>query len=234
MMSMGHVYHAVVYNSVRALLEYLSHDRDVVTVLPVYDSLTRELERRGLAGPQSAVHELCLMSKARLLYHHATTAKMFKMKIMRDVLEKALACFPNNSMFLGLYAWNEGRTKIENRVRTLMRDVVLKERQETVVGWAFAIWAEMRMVGAGGVYNVHAVRALLEQAVGCERYVYAHFLFFFLDTSELWINFPRVNRTKFNVGLWMIYVEFEMREKDLRRAKEVFFRGVHCCPWSKG
>lgn len=179
MMSMGHVYHAVVYNSVRALLEYLSHDRDVVTVLPVYDSLTQELERRGLTGPQSAVHELCLMSKARLLYHHATTAKMFKMKIMRDVLEKALACFPNNSMFLGLYAWNEGRTKIENRVRTLMRDVVLKERKETVVGWAFAIWAEMRMVGTGGVYNVHAVRALLEQAVGCERYVYAHFLFFF-------------------------------------------------------
>lgn len=178
MMSMGHVYHAVVYNEVRALLQYLSHDQDVVTVFPVYDSLTQELERRGLTGPQSAMYELCLMSKARLLYHHAKTAKMFKMKIMRDVLEKALKCFPNNSVFLGLYAWNEGRTKIENRVRTLVRDVVLEERKETVVGWAFAIWAEMRMVGTGGVYNVHAVRALLEQAVGCERYVFISFVLF--------------------------------------------------------
>lgn len=170
MMSMGHIYHAVVYNEVRALLEYFSHDRDVNTALPIYDSLVQELERRDLTGPLYAVHELCLMSKARLLYHHATTGKMFKMKVMRDTLEKALAWFPNNSVFLGLYAWNEGRTKIENRVRTLMRDVVLEERKETVVGWAFAIWAEMRMVGSSGVYNVHAVRALFEQAVGCERY----------------------------------------------------------------
>lgn len=181
-MSMGHIYHAVVYNEVRALLEYLSRDQDVIATLSIYDSLIQELERRDLTGPLSAVHELCLMSKARLLYHHATTGKMFKMKVMRDALEKALARFPNNSIFLGLYAWNEGRTKIENRVRTLMRDVVLEERKETIIGWAFAIWAEMRMVGTGGVYNVHAVRALLEQAVGCERYTPPplHFLWMYV------------------------------------------------------
>lgn len=171
MMSMGHVYHAVVYNEVWAMLEYLSHDQDLATALPVYEALVQDLERRNLTGPQSAVHELCLMSKARLLYHHATTARMFKMKVMRDVLEQALALFPNNSLFLGLYAWNEGRTKIENRVRALMRDVVLEGEKGTVIGWAFAIWAEMRMVGTGGRYNVHAVRALFEQAVECERYV---------------------------------------------------------------
>lgn len=55
-----------------------------------------------------------------------------------------------------------------------------------------------------------------------------------LCTRGPWIKFPCVSRTKSNIGLWMIYVEFEMREKDLRRAKEVFFRGVRCCPWSKG
>lgn len=229
---MGHVYHAVVYNEVRALLEYLFHDRDVVTALPVYDSLIQELERRGLTGSQSAVHELCLMSKARLLYYHATTAKMSKMKIMRDILEKALTWFPNNSVFLGLYAWNEGRTKIENRVRTLMKDVVLEERKETVVGWTFAVWAEMRMVGASGDYNVHAVRALLEQAVGCERFVCSCFIFLGTSGGD-GLTFS-VNRTKSNVGLWMVYVEFELREKDSRRAKEVFLRGVRCCPWSKG
>lgn len=43
-----------------------------------------------------------------------------------------------------------------------------------------------------------------------------------------------MSRTKFNVGLWMIYVEFELKEKDPRRAKEALFRGVRCCPWSKG
>lgn len=176
MMSMGHVYHAVAYNEIRALLEYISHDQDLATVLPLYDSLVQELERRNLAGPQSSVHEMCLMSKARLLYHHATTARIFKMKIIRDFLEQSVVLFPNNSIFLGLYAWNEGKTKIENRVRTLIRDVTLEEGKETVVGWTFAVWAEMRMVGAGGGYNAHAVRALLEHAVECDRYIALRFI----------------------------------------------------------
>lgn len=176
MVSMGHIYHAVVYNEIRALLEYLSHDQDISIALPLFKNLIEDLERRNLTGSHSAVHELCLMAKSRLLYHHSTTAKMFKMKIMRDVLEQALTLFPSNSMFLGLYAWNEGRTKIENRVRTLMRDIVLDEGKETIVGWIFAIWAEMRMVGVRGLYNIHAVRALLEQAVECDRYVHFPYL----------------------------------------------------------
>lgn len=29
-------------------------------------------------------------------------------------------------------------------------------------------------------------------------------------------------------------MEFEIREKELKRAKEVLFRGIRNCPWSKG
>lgn len=171
MLSLGHTLHAVIYTEVRALFEYLICNREVTAALPTYDVFVAELEKRGLSGPHSAVHEICLMAKARLLYYHSTTARLFKMKTMRDSLEHALSVFPNNSVLLGLFMWNEGRVKIENRVRTLVRDVILKEGAETVIGYSFAIWAEMHLRGFEGRYNPHAVRALFEQAVQSSRLV---------------------------------------------------------------
>ncbi|PWW79846.1 DUF1740-domain-containing protein [Tuber magnatum] len=208
MLSLGRVNHAIAFAEVRALLEYLASNREVVASLPIYTDFLSELDRRGLCGPNSAVHERCLMTEARLLYYHSSASRLFKIKTMRDFLSDSLQLFPNNSVFLELFAWNEAKTKIENRVRTLMRDVVLKEGTETILGYGFAIWTEMRMISAGGRYNPHTVRALLEQAV-------------------------EANRTKYNFTLWVIYVEFEIREKELTRAKEVLFRGIRNCPWSK-
>lgn len=109
-------------------------------------------------------------------------------------------------MFLSLYAWNEARTRIENRVRTLLRDHVLVDGKESVIGWTFAIWAELQLPHR---YNVHAVRSLFERAVECEA-------------------------TKSSIALWRLYAEFELREKEPRRAKDVLFRAVRNCPWSKG
>jgi hypothetical protein len=228
MLSLGHAYHAVVYTETRALLEYLIC-REVTAALSIYDIFVAELEKRSLSGPYSAVHEACLMAKARLLYYHATTARLFKVKIMRDSLEQALSVFPNNSVLLGLFAWSEGRVKIENRVRTFIRDVILREGAETVIGYSFAIWAEMRLRGSGGRYNPHAVRALFERAAEGSRLVCDP-----LSQSFEWNANPSIHRTKFNVGLWAMYVEFELREVDPEKAKDVLFRGIQNCPWSKG
>ncbi|RPB06131.1 DUF1740-domain-containing protein [Choiromyces venosus 120613-1] len=208
MLSLRRVNHAITFAEVRALLEYLASNREVTASLPIYADLLSELDGRGLGGPSSAIHERCLMAEARLLYYHSRTSRLFKMKTMRDFLNDALQMFPNNSVFLELFVWNEAKVRIENRARTLVRDVVLKEGTETILGYSFAIWTEMRMIGAGGRYNPHAVRALFEQAV-------------------------ETNRTKYNFSLWMIYMEFEIREKEMKRAKEVLFRGIRNCPWSK-
>ncbi|CAZ79699.1 unnamed protein product [Tuber melanosporum] len=208
MLSLGRVNHAIAFVETRALLEYLVSNREVAASLPIYADFLSELDRRGLCGPNSAVHERCLMTEARLLYYHSSTSRLFKIKTMRDFLNNSLQMFPNNSVFLELFVRNEAKTKIENRTRMLMRDVVLKEGSETILGYGFAIWAEMRMIGAGGRYNPHAVRALFEQAV-------------------------ETDRTKYNFGLWAIYVGFEIQERELKRAKEVLFRGIRNCPWSK-
>jgi len=197
---------AGIYNDLRALLEYLADGNSLDAAIAVYNGFLSELGRRSLAGPTSHFHELCLFRKARLIYMHSTTARPFKPATLRFHLEAALEMFPRNMAFLSLYAWNESRTKIENRLRTVVRDRVLKDGNETVAGWLFAVWAEMRMAQH---YNVHAVRHLFERAVECSR-------------------------TRYSVQLWRMFVEFEIRHKEYRRAKDILSRGIRHCPWSKG
>jgi hypothetical protein len=37
-----------------------------------------------------------------------------------------------------------------------------------------------------------------------------------------------------SVLIWRIYIEFEARYGEPQRAKELIFRGMRECPWSKG
>ena len=72
-------------------------------------------------------------------------------------------------MFLTMYHANEARFRIDDRVRAIVRDAVLDRRDETVIGWHFAVWAEQqRGVEVGS--TVHSVRATYERAISSDRY----------------------------------------------------------------
>ena len=201
-----------------ALLEYLSSGTasnasalDVSAALPIYDSLLREMKDKGLSF--SAQYEIALLSgKIRLLYHHSRTSKIFRRTLLREALEEAIIETSHtpgriNTVLWSLYAWNEGRARIEGRVRGWLRDRIIGPggRDATVAGWVFSIWSELRM---GGMH-VHIVRKLFEDAVECPT-------------------------TRASIVLWKLYVEFELREKNPIRAKLVLFRALRACPWSKG
>lgn len=219
LLSLGHYYHAVVYNETLALLEYLSPmintpnvtNPDVSLSLPVYDLLLSEMKGRGLC--KRPEYEIALMSgKVRLLYYHSRTSRVFRVSLLREALEEAIIEIrqhkeEGNSVLWSLYAWNEGRSKIEGRLRGWLREKLLGmgDKDATVMAWEFLIWAELRM-GAG---SVHAVRELFERAVECES-------------------------TKASVALWKLYVDFELRERNPSMAKMVLFKALKCCPWSKG
>jgi hypothetical protein len=206
MSSMKFEEHAAAFNDIRAVLEYLANGLDIDAAIAVHDTFITELDRRGMAIPSSLILELCHLRKVRLIYRHSVTARPFKPVTLRTHLETALKVFPKNTAFLGLYAWNECRTRIENRVRKILRDRVLLADEESVVGWLFSVWVEIRL---GQNYSIHGVRYLLEKAVECRR-------------------------TRASVVLWKTYMHFELLQKDFHRAKEVFFRAIRYCPWSKG
>lgn len=216
--SLGLVEHASAVNEAMALIDYVSPcamlegaNMDITKALPIYDSLLEELRGKGLST--SRQFETTLMNgKIRLLYHHLRTSRSFRIASLREALEDAIAELSKaghrvNTLFWSLYAWNEGRSRIEGRVRGWLRDQIIRpaDRDNTVAGYIFTIWTELRMSGN----STHAIRHLFEQAVGCQL-------------------------TRASAELWKLYIEFEIRKQNPARAKLVLFRALRCCPWSKG
>ena len=112
--------------------------------------------------PSAAAVELSHTRLTRLLHHHATHSRPFRPATLRAHLETALTHYPHNTHLLSLYAWNEARTKIDNRIR----GVLLQRDEGTVEWWLFAVWIEMRL---SVQYNRNAVRGLWERATNQHR-----------------------------------------------------------------
>ncbi|KAK6539997.1 hypothetical protein TWF694_008830 [Orbilia ellipsospora] len=195
----------VAYAELQALFSYLSTEEKSPTVfLKPLEDLIIDAEERA----NNSHLEQIYMSKARLFYHYALAARPYKAAVFRTFLESATKKFPDNTAFLSLFMWNESRSKIEYRIRTLLvPETQSEERLGSVTKWTFSIWAEMQM-STGRKINANAIRSLFEKAVESER-------------------------TKFSIQLWILYLKFEVRQSQPGRAKDVFFRAVRACPWSK-
>ena len=154
-------------------------------------------------------------SFARLLYFHVTHTNLTKPNDVRSLLAESIALFPNNTIFLSLYAWNERRFRINDRVRSIVNNVVLagghhgqgSQGDESIVAHFFAIYSEFnRGVTFGS--NASAIRSTFERAV--ESRPGAHC-----------------------AGLWKLYFVFEHSRNNMEKAKGVFWRAVRACPWVK-
>ncbi|EPS41255.1 hypothetical protein H072_4881 [Dactylellina haptotyla CBS 200.50] len=195
----------VAYAELHSLFLFLSaKDKEPTVFLKPLDDLIVDLHDNS----DNSYLEKAYLSKSRIFYHYAVTARPYKAAVFRGFLESASKRFPDNTAILSLFVWNESRSKIEYRVRTmLVPDTTSNEETGSIVKWVFSIWAEMQM-SAGRKMNENAVRSLFERAVESEH-------------------------TKFSIQLWLLYLQFELRQSQPKRAKDVFFRAVRACPWSK-
>lgn len=83
--------------------------------------------------------------------------------------------------------------------------LVSLEKTASIDTWVFAIWAEITV--ERGRVSEFGVRALFERAV---------------------------ESMNMSVLIWVLYIEFEARYGRLDRVKELVFRAIRECPWSKG
>ncbi|KAF2124642.1 DUF1740-domain-containing protein [Dothidotthia symphoricarpi CBS 119687] len=134
--------------------------------------------------------ESLAQSLARLLTHHALHAPILKATLLRTALDPLIALFPNNTILLPLYAANEARFAIDDRVRSVMRRP--NAQNLSTAGWAFAIHYEA-LRGERGGSTSHAVRALYGRATGSGGAACP--------------------------ALWMAYVRFETGQLELERGK---------------
>ena len=223
---------AVEAASLLALLIYLSSGQDPDAALVVHHTLSTWFAQRNLS--QSPAAELHAQSTAQLLTYHATHAPIVKPALLRKNLEPLIASFPNNTTLLSLYAANESRFSIDDRVRSIMHQNTLSSPQDrTIVGWTFAIHYEALKGEIAGSTS-HSIRALYKKAeddVGAHSTALwkLHILFELEEASKE----RAIRPTKKPRRDGKKRKEESRVEEAYRRVKETFFKGMTQLPWCK-
>lgn len=218
LVSIGNLDQAILFAQASCLLEYLadtidstpSRQGNIDAALNIIYAFIAEATDRGHAA--SPALERLLQYAAHLLYLHAQRGP-FRPTHLRDQLRRFIQLFPSNTIFLRLFAWADTSILLNDPVRDLLRDPVLSAAHDCVSSRILALQHEAR---AG---TVHSVAAAFERA-------------FFADAC------------RGNVGLWLDYVRFlgqqhssssavRSNSKHREQAKDVFYRAIGSCPWSK-
>lgn len=140
-----------------AMLQYLT--QDVAAACKVYDGALEYIrERQAERGFES---EQLWVSKICFLYRHAVSGQaIHRTSEMRSILEKALSLFPNNTIFIGIYVWNESRLRIMNRVRTMFARSL--HEHPNIILYLSGLYGELHR---SRPYDVNQVRSLFESAI---------------------------------------------------------------------
>jgi hypothetical protein len=202
------------------LLHHLTRSFDLAAAVDVFKTASERLlaSTQLPAEHKSFTHELLHQSRSRLLHHHVHTGHHgYKPAQIRSFLQESIILFPHNTIFLSLFAWNESRFRIDDRVRDVLRHVIdpkpTRVPSVPVTSHLFAVSTELhRPVYSGSTQ--HSVRAVFERALSGD--------------AE---NDNAANRS--SLSLWKLYILFELSRGNAARAKELFYRAMRACPWSK-
>lgn len=226
----------VAYTDCLALLSYISQSLNLERALEVYSTTTTRLAIFPAQAEsfKSFTTELLHQSQAKLLYYHVKKGGPYKPSYIRTLLADSISQHPHNTIFLCLFAWNESRNRIEERVRGVLRDITSttsnssssQTQQIPVTSHLFSIYTELsRPVYAGS--TLHSVRAAFEKAIGDPNPNATT-----LDAKTRTSN--NTNSTaRSNLTIWKLYILFELSRSHVQRAKDVFYRAMRACPWSK-
>ncbi|KAI0034268.1 NRDE-2, necessary for RNA interference-domain-containing protein [Vararia minispora EC-137] len=157
------------------------------------------------AGAFGAEDESRAVAALGMLYHHVVTLRSAtRPAVLREQLDRAVEMFPDNTALLGMYLEMQKGQGVWGRVRELIGEDREKGVARRVADVWIAGWERGRWE-----WELERTRTGLEAAVSSER-------------------------TRGSAVLWRVYVEFEIRAGDLRKAKDVFFRAIGQCPLVKG
>lgn len=222
---------AVLSTSLLALVVYLSNDSKIESALDIHQGLLAWMVSHKMSHSMYA--ELHAQYMADFLAYHITHATIVKPALIRTTLEPLIACFPNNTILLSLYARNEARFSIDDRVRGILRSNALQGSKETNVdGWTFAIYYEMLRGQVAGSTS-HSIRALYQRATSAKG---QHCL-------DLWVAYLRFELMQLH-GEQATMSKRSRKEsgkdyhtdwlhKARQRIRETFHNGLAHLPWCK-
>ncbi|CAI7629400.1 unnamed protein product [Penicillium palitans] len=187
--------------------------------------------------------ELLHQSRARILYHYVEKQSgQFRPADVRKLLLDSLEWWPHNTMFLSLFKWNEARLHMSDRTRDIF-DVTIGAKARAaldlrapapiyrvpVTTHLFSIYAEMgRPIMLGS--TSHSIRAAFERAIGDAGVVPIGRT----PTRKSPFELASSTSAQSNLTIWRLYILYELyAEYNVGRAREIYFRALRSCPWSK-
>lgn len=240
----------VAYTDSLTILTYTSNSQDLNKALETYTTALAKLKNlptQTTGTFKSFTSELLLQSRSKLLYHHVKSGNMYKPALIREVLWHSLSVYPHNTIFLSLFAWNESRFRIEGRVRDVIRDITTissstsldlpdskkdptpTTQQVPITTHLFSIFIELTRPEYAGS-TAHSIRAAFEKAIGQQN---PHAKSTSTTTATATSDVSPNATAHSNLSLWKLYILFEIDQRDLVRARDVFYRALRACPWSK-
>ncbi|KAJ3569428.1 hypothetical protein NP233_g5061 [Leucocoprinus birnbaumii] len=177
---------------------------DVAAMLRVFD---RYLQPKDLPD---ATRESMTVASLIMLYRYGFILKNpMPPMILRDRVSVALEAYPSNSVILGIFLEGEKGQGVWGKVRGILGDNEVdigkvKDVARRIEEVWIAGWEKGRWRG-----EIERTRSGLSGAVESER-------------------------TRASPIIWRIYLEFEIRAGDLKRAKKLLYRAIGECPFCKG
>lgn len=193
---------AAIHSECLALTTYLEGGNSLAAALDVFDDEIDLLVSGSSVG--SACVERLHQARAQLLAHHISSKKNYKPALIRSVLRNSIQTFPNNTVFLNLYADTERRFRIDDRMRQVFKETA---GEQTVIHWTCAIRNEIRRA-AYQASTAHSIRNTFEAAL-----------------------VSRGGRS--SAMIWALYFHFTHILGDHQKSKEILYRGMREIPWVK-
>lgn len=173
----------------------------------VRDDITKLIHQLPDGHPQA---EEMLQLLVKIVHFHASRHTT-PASLAREVLESAIAKYPNNTEFLSLYLWGEASGRVYGRIQRLVSDLTGEDKG--IVAMLWSVWAEA----------IASARTFWDsRGGGAERVRRA------LDRS--------VNTTsgKCSAALWTLYIEFESLMGRPSAAKALCYRAIAAVGGCKG
>ncbi|KAF5356140.1 hypothetical protein D9756_004075 [Leucocoprinus leucothites] len=178
--------------------------RDVASMLEVFDRYIHQEDQ-----PDATKESLTVASLIMLYRYGFILKNPMPPTILRDRVSVAFEAYPSNSVILGIFLEGEKGQGVWGRVRGILGDNEadvgrVKDVARRVEEVWIAGWEKGRWSG-----EIERTRGGLAGAIESER-------------------------TRASPVIWRIYLEFEIRAGDLKRAKKLLYRAIGECPFCKG
>ncbi|KAK3713719.1 hypothetical protein QZH41_020706, partial [Actinostola sp. cb2023] len=208
-----------------ALFAYVSSG--IQAAVAVYEQVLS-----SLSSPDDSLHHEHLWTSYFCLLKMHTKQETMSLRTVKQAIHRAISIFPNNPFFLDYYHQVELKSNLTGEVRRFFDH--LTHSATTPIPWIYAIhYEDMRAKATLSAIDCsdYRVSAGDGQSAG-------------LVTSLPTTGISHRQRALFDratssvagrqcIGLWRMYMEFELNQGNQEQAKAVFYQALQNCAWAK-